>query len=171
VSAYAELFSPETITSLNLAPVRSLPLSSSALTLSATTLVALHSSFVLLASIRPSTSSGAEDAAPVVATLVWDVRLGAVVSASELAIPAAAFPPSPNEPRKLLLSLSLASRTTAALAIAPSSGSTGRSLLYLLPLASLPSASVLAAVVGKHALTRRFLAQTESVAAQAKRTD
>lgn len=169
---YGELFAQETITSLTLAPVKTLSLSPAALTLPGTTLVALHSSFVLLASIRPATTSAATDeSAPVVWTLVWDVRLGAVVSASEIAIPAAAFPPSPNAPRDLLLSLSLASRVNAALAVAPSTGSTGRSLLYLLPLASLPSASVLAAVVGKHALTRRFLAQTESIAAKAKRTE
>lgn len=175
---YADLFTDAVSTEshLSLTPLKSLTLSSTALALPTATLLALHSSFVLLTAARPAVKSSSA-AAPVdsdlparVAALVWDVRLGALVSDSEVQVPSAAFPPA-TQKRHVRLGLSSVSRTAAALVVAPSTGPTGRSLVFVLPL-SLPSASVLAAVVGKHALTKKYLAEVpESSSARAKRAE
>lgn len=130
-----------------------------------------------MASVQPTTIHSSatsalaiQESSPTVVTiLIWDVRLGAVISESELTVPAAALPSS-TTPLSANLSLQLNSPDTAALAILPSSGSTGRSLIYVIPL-TLPSASVLAAVVGKQALTKKYLAGEHTIAARAQRTE
>ncbi|KAI5474491.1 hypothetical protein MNV49_003214 [Pseudohyphozyma bogoriensis] len=179
-SVYADLFSAtEPLDShLILTPVKSLALSSTQF-VGHTSLLALHSSFVLLSfaktSIKPASAAAGiialptEDVPARVTTLVWDVRLGAVITESEINIPSAAFPPTPT-PRHLRLALQPVSRDTAALVATPETGNTGRSLVFALPL-SLPTSSVLAVVVGKQALTRKYIAQGEGVIAKAKKTE
>lgn len=49
-------------------------------------------------------------------------------------------------------------------------GTTGRSVIFVIPL-SLPTESVLAVVVGKHALSRKYLVAGEGIAAQAKNSE
>lgn len=176
-SVYADLFTEAVSTDahLTLAPLKSLALSPTSLAIPTATLLALHSSFVLLVAARPavkSPSPASNDDLPTrVATLIWDVRLGALVLDGDVQIPAAAFPPSTPK-RHVRLALAHVSRTAAALVVAPSAGPTGRSLLFVLPLTVLPSSSVLAAVVGKHALTKKYLAvPAESASAKAKKAE
>lgn len=167
-STYAEIFTVGVPDSrLLLSPMHRLPLSSTNLTANRSTLTALHSSFVLLASLKPS-STLTEDAPVRVATVIWDVRLGAVVSDPEIAIPAAALPSNPSTSRQLSLGLSLTSKDTATLSVCPTAGTSGRSLIFVIPLV-LPSASVLAAVVGKQALTRKYMAEDVSSSSPARR--
>ncbi|KAL7341044.1 RNA binding protein [Rhodotorula toruloides] len=78
----------------------------------------------------------------------------------------------------LSVSLSLPNKHTAIVTLSPSSssasGSGSRTALFALPLTPLPAQSVLAAVVGKHSLTSRFLASppsSESVLARAERAE
>ncbi|EGU13358.1 RNA binding protein [Rhodotorula toruloides ATCC 204091] len=78
----------------------------------------------------------------------------------------------------LSLSLSLPNKHTAILTLSPTSdsgaGAGSRTALFALPLSPLPAQSVLAAVVGKHSLTSRFLASptsSESVLERAKRAE
>ncbi|KAK4698321.1 hypothetical protein P7C70_g7961, partial [Phenoliferia sp. Uapishka_3] len=120
--------------------------------------------------VRSPSPTNTDDLPTRVASLIWDVRLGALVLEADVQIPAAAFPPTPK--RHVWLSLSSISRTAASNVVTPSAGPTGRSLLFVLPLTSLPSASVLAAVVGKHALTKKYLTvSTESASAKAKKAE
>ncbi|BGP52579.1 hypothetical protein JCM8202_004923 [Rhodotorula sphaerocarpa] len=167
---------------LSLAPVRSIALSRSAITPARTALLALHSSFVALASPRPrasvSSSSAATDAAaqsgssPSVSVTYWDTRFGSVIAATDLAVPAAVATRAEN----VAVSLARTGRRTAVVVLEPaapasasaseagrevepaSGGAARRTVLFGLPLNGLPSASVLAAVVGKHTLTGRYLA-------------
>ncbi|KAL8286199.1 hypothetical protein RQP46_004687 [Phenoliferia psychrophenolica] len=172
-SVYADLFTEAVSTDahLTLVALKSLALSPTSLALPTATILALHSSFVLLTAARPSLKPASDDLPTRVASLIWDVRLGALVLDADVQIPAAAFPPSTPK-RHVRLALSSISRTSAALVVAPSAGPTGRSLLFVLPLSSLPSSSVLAAVVGKHALTKKYLAlEAESASAKARKAE
>ncbi|BGP44370.1 hypothetical protein JCM10450v2_000181 [Rhodotorula kratochvilovae] len=168
VGTYATLFfppAPVDLPTLALTPIKSISLSTSALTPSASSLLALHSSFVVLASPRPSAT---EATAPTVSLTYWDTRFGTVIASTDLTVPSAVA----SSVSALSLSLSLPARHTAVLTLSPAPSSTGtRTALFGLPLSALPSASVLAAVVGKHALTARFLASppaAHSVLARAK---
>ncbi|GAA5917935.1 hypothetical protein JCM6882_004131 [Rhodosporidiobolus microsporus] len=190
VESYATLFFPPSEAvepssssssagaTLSLSPIKALSLSSTALTLPRTTLLALHSSFVLLASPRPTASTAGGAAAPVVSASLWDARFGSAIATTELTVPAAVA----SSISDLALSLSLPAKHTAILTLSPSSStststaSAHRTALFGLPLSPLPTASVLAAVVGKHALTAPFLASAtssglSSVLAQAKRAE
>ncbi|GAA5981081.1 hypothetical protein JCM10908_003977 [Rhodotorula pacifica] len=195
IDTYPTLFFPPTssatddldpLLDLSLTLVKSISLSPSALIPSRASLLPLHSSFVALASPRPraalaSTSSSATDSVAAAATAVsvtyWDTRFGSVIAATELAVPAAVA----SNPDEVAVSLSRAGRRTAivvlepeALPSAPSDASeqtttaaARRTVLFGLPLNVLPSASVLAAVVGKHTLTGRFIAASSSSSATA----
>ncbi|GAA6010271.1 hypothetical protein JCM10207_005698 [Rhodosporidiobolus poonsookiae] len=159
VETYSTLFFPSApveTASLTLSPVKTLTLSSTALTPSRTVLLALHSSFVLLASPRPS----AEGSTPTVTATLWDARFGSAIASTDLAVPSAVA----SSVAALGLSVSLPAKHTAILTFSPAaaSPSASRTALFAIPLTSLPSASVLAAVVGKHALTARFLAPASS---------
>ncbi|BGP12287.1 hypothetical protein JCM10213_000017 [Rhodosporidiobolus nylandii] len=177
VDSYFSLFfpsAPYAVPALTLTPVKARTLSSTALTPTRASLLALHSSFVLLASPRPSAS---EAAAPIVSATLWDTRFGSAIATTDLTVPSAVASTSAN----LSLSVSLPAKHTAILTLSPSSSagpststSGHRTALFGLPLSSLPSASVLAAVVGKHVLTSRFLASNaavDSVLARAKRAE
>ncbi|GAA5886082.1 hypothetical protein JCM16303_003856 [Sporobolomyces ruberrimus] len=174
--SYASLFFPSPSdtapsSTLSLAPVKSISLSTTALVPARATLLALRSSFVLLAVPR-ATSEGS---APVVSLTYWDARFGAVIASSELSVPSAVATSSTS----LDLSACLPTRNTAILTLAPSSSSpkssSSRIALFCLPLSpSLPSSSVLAAIVGRQRLTSRYLAHsesTDSVLAKAKRAE
>ncbi|GAA6046535.1 hypothetical protein JCM3770_006197 [Rhodotorula araucariae] len=168
VDTYATLFFPPApleLPTLSLTPIKSVTLSTSTLTPSASALLALHSSFVVLASPRPTVI---EASAPTVSLTYWDTRFGTVIASSDLTVPSAVA----SSVAALSLSLSLPARHTAVLTLSPAPSTSGtRTALFGLPLAALPSASVLAAVVGKHALTERFLAAppaAHSVLARAK---
>ncbi|GAA5827104.1 hypothetical protein JCM11251_001119 [Rhodosporidiobolus azoricus] len=179
VESYAALFFPpeavesstSSVSALTLSPVKTITLSSTALTLQHTTVLALHSSFILLASPRPSSAAGA---APVVSASLWDARFGSAIATTEVTVPSAVA----SSIFDLAISLSLPAKHTAILTLSPSASSTSttghRTALFGLPLFSLPTSSVLAAVVGKHALTAPFLASdpaVSSVLAQAKRAE
>ncbi|ORY90239.1 hypothetical protein BCR35DRAFT_299835 [Leucosporidium creatinivorum] len=168
-TTYADLFLSPVESNLTLSPIKTFPLSTTSLTSTSTQILALHSSFILLASIRPaSLTSTSDDSAPQVTALLWDVRLGAVISHSTIPVPSAVTPSRTN----LSLSLSSANSTHATLALSPLSTSTaGRIALFALPLSTLPSASVLAAVVGKHALTKQWLQSEETVLDLARKAE
>lgn len=126
---------------------------------------------MLLTSVRPGHKpTTAEDTPTKVVALIFDVRLGAVVSASDINIPSAAFSSPLPSARALSLALYPLSYRAVSLVVSPTSGPGGRSIIFVHPL-SLPSASVLAAVVGKHALTARYLAKGDSIAVKAKKTE
>ncbi|GAA6041625.1 hypothetical protein JCM8097_007773 [Rhodosporidiobolus ruineniae] len=179
VESYSSLFFPSTPyepSTLTLTPVKSLTLSTSTLSFPHAALLALHSSFVLLAA--PRLSATETGAAPVVAATLWDTRFGSAIATTDLTVPSAVASSLSN----LSLSASLPSKHTAILTLSPSppasaesSTSGHRTALFALPLSSLPPSSVLAAVVGKHALTARFLASdpsaVDSVVARAKRSE
>ncbi|GAA5854976.1 hypothetical protein JCM8547_002329 [Rhodosporidiobolus lusitaniae] len=172
VDAYSSLFFPPEpleLTPLGLEPVATLTLSVSLLSLSRASLLALHSSFVLLAAPRISAS---DSIAPVVSVTLWDARFGSAIATTDLTVPSAVA----SSLSTLSLSISLPAKHTAIVTLSPSSSSStaGRTALFGIPLSLLPSSSVLAAVVGKHALTARFLASnaaTDSVLAKAKRAE
>lgn len=172
VDTYSTLFfppAPVDAPTLSLAPIKSVSLSTSSLTPSLSCLLALHSSFVVLASPRPTTS---DSSAPTVSLTYWDARFGAVIASADLTVPSAVA----SSVSALSLSLSLPARHTAILTLSPAPSASGtRTALFGLPVASLPSASVLAAVVGKHSLSARFLAAplaaAHSVVARAKATE
>ncbi|GAA5891802.1 hypothetical protein JCM8208_002891 [Rhodotorula glutinis] len=171
VDTYSTLFfppAPVDAPTLALVPIKSVSLSTSALTPSLSSLLALHSSFVVLASPRPTTS---DSSAPTVSLTYWDTRFGTVIASADLTVPSAVA----LSVSALSLSLSLPARHTAILTLSPAPSASGtRTALFGLPVASLPSASVLAAVVGKHSLTARFLAVSpaaQSVVARAKATE
>ncbi|GAA5992021.1 hypothetical protein JCM5350_006252 [Sporobolomyces pararoseus] len=163
-----EAASPSTLT---LTPVKSLTLSSSTLIPSQATLLALRSSFVLLAAPRIS----ADGTTPVVSLTYWDTRFGAVIASSNLSVPSAVA----TSPSSLHLSACLPTRNTAILTLAPSlstaTTSSSRIALFCLPLSPpLPTSSVLAAIVGRQRLTSQYLAHsesTDSVLAKAKRAE
>ncbi|GAA5923328.1 uncharacterized protein JCM15063_003612 [Sporobolomyces koalae] len=174
--SYASVFFPApsvepTTPSLTLSPVKSLALAPTALVPGQAALLALHSSFVLLAAPRASK----ENSTPVVSLTYWDARFGAVIASSELSVPSAVA----TSVATLSLSACLPTRNTAILTLAPSSSSTitssSRIALFCLPLSPpLPSASVLAAIVGRQRLTSQYLAQTDSsdsVVAKAKKAE
>ncbi|BGP28423.1 hypothetical protein JCM10296v2_000155 [Rhodotorula toruloides] len=169
VDTYSSLFFPPEPSSFptpTLSPTKTLTLSSSALTPSAASLLALHASFIALAAPRPSSDSSA----PIVSITLWDARFGSVIAATDLSVPSAVS----TSLSALSLSLSLPNKHTAILTLSPSSGSGSRTALFALPLTPLPAQSVLAAVVGKHTLTSQFLASppsSESVLARAKRAE
>ncbi|GAA5899244.1 uncharacterized protein JCM6883_005156 [Sporobolomyces salmoneus] len=154
---------------LALTPVKSLTLSSSTLIPAQATLLALRSSFVLLAAPRAS----ADGTTPVVSLTYWDTRFGAVIASSNLSVPSAVA----TSPSSLSLSACLPTRNTAILTLAPSAStsSSSRIALFCLPLSPpLPSASVLAAIVGRQRLTAQYLAHsesTDSILAKAKRAE
>lgn len=182
---YASLFFPSAVATtassaetndatspLALTPVKTLSLSPSSLSLPHASLLALHSSFVLLAAPRPSS----DGSAPIVSATLWDARFGSAIATTDLTVPSAVA----SSLSTLTLSLSLPAKHTAIVTLSPSvpaspgSPSGSRTALFGLPLSLLPSASVLAAVVGKHALTARFLASNasvDSVLARAKRAE
>ncbi|GAA5849197.1 hypothetical protein JCM9279_005822 [Rhodotorula babjevae] len=171
VDTYSTLFfppAPVDTPTLSLSPIKSVSLSTSSLTPSLSCLLALHSSFVVLASPRPSTS---DSSAPIVSLTYWDTRFGTVIASADLTVPSAVA----SSVSALSLSLSLPARHTAILTLSPAPSASGtRTALFGLPVASLPSASVLAAVVGKHSLTAPFLAVSpaaQSVVARAKATE
>lgn len=167
-STYADLFLNPVESTLSLSPIKTFPLSTSALTASSTRILALHSSFVLVTSVRPAPVGVSDDAAPTVVCLLWDVRLGAVITHTAIPVPSAVSPSRSN----LSLSVSLANSSTATLALSPASSTTaGRIALFALPLSSLPTASVLAAVVGKHSLTKQWLETEETVIEMAKKAE
>lgn len=116
-----------------------------------------------------SVNTTGEEALTKVVALVWDVRLGAIVSANSIAISTSAFPASTTPSRNLVLSLASLSLRTASLVVSPSAAP-GRSVVFILPLV-LPSASVLAAVVGKHLLTAKYSAQGDTVVEQAAKRE
>lgn len=190
VDTYPNLFFPvatsstddlSTLLNLSVSLVKSVALSETALTPARSALLALHSSFVVLASPRPrthptasSSSSSADAASDSTATAVsityWDTRFGSVIAATELAVPSAVA----LNPEQVSVSLARAGRRTAIVVLEPqpaSSASTEeplsaarRTVLFGLPLNGLPSASVLAAVVGKHTLTGRYVASSTAAA-------
>ncbi|KPV78024.1 uncharacterized protein RHOBADRAFT_50546 [Rhodotorula graminis WP1] len=171
VDTYSTLYfppAPVDTPTLALAPLKSVALSTSSLTPSLSCLLALHSSFVVVASPRPTTS---DSSAPTVSLTYWDTRFGSVIASADLTVPSAVA----SSVSALSLSLSLPARHTAILTLSPAPSASGtRTALFGLPVASLPSASVLAAVVGKHSLTARFLAVSpaaQSVVARAKATE
>ncbi|SCV68156.1 BQ2448_277 [Microbotryum intermedium] len=144
-------------TKLSLSVVKSLRLSSERFTPSNTTILALHSSFVLQCSIQTPSRSTEHTASGVLA-LIWDVRLGAVISSITIALPSSTSSLSGH-----CMALALPTPNTATLALAPlveteSSSSPSRIAIFSLLLSNVPSASVLAAVVGKQHLTRQYLA-------------
>ncbi|GAA5949785.1 hypothetical protein JCM3765_007689 [Sporobolomyces pararoseus] len=157
--------------SLSLTPVKSLTLSSSTLIPSQATLLALRSSFVLVAAPRVS----ANGITPVVSLTYWDTRFGAVIASSNLSVPSAVA----TSPSSLHLSACLPTRNTAILTLAPSLSTpttpSSRIALFCLPLSPpLPTSSVLAAIVGRQRLTSQYLAHsesTDSVLAKAKRAE
>ncbi|SGY17771.1 BQ5605_C015g07884 [Microbotryum silenes-dioicae] len=159
-TTYADLFNSNEHpieAKLSLSVIKSLHLSSEKFTPSSTTILALHSSFVLQCSMLMPSRSTEENALGVLA-LVWDVRLGVVISSTTIALPSSISSPSGH-----CLALALPNLTTATLALAPlvdaeSSSSPSRIAIFSLPLSIVPSASVLAAVVGKQHLTRQYLA-------------
>ncbi|GAA6018229.1 hypothetical protein JCM11491_005641 [Sporobolomyces phaffii] len=164
--SYPDLFFPSpaearATVSLALAPVKSVALSSSTLVSAQATLLALRSSFVLVAAPRASSSSSST---PVVSLTYWDARFGAVVAASDLTVPSAVATTRAG----LALSASLPTRNTAIVTLAPASASASASriALFCLPLSPpLPTASVLAAIVGRQRLTAQYLASSSSAGA------
>ncbi|GJN92026.1 hypothetical protein Rhopal_005054-T1 [Rhodotorula paludigena] len=176
IESYPSLFFPTAPVGLPspvLTHVKAVTLSSTVIAPSHFALLALHTSFVALASPRPTMAEGT---APIVSVSFWDTRFGTVIASTDLTVPSAVAAST----SALSLSLSLAAAHTAILTLSPSSSSTPsatsgiRTALFGLPLSPLPSASVLAAVVGKHALTARFLAappQAQSVLARAKQAE
>ncbi|BGP21279.1 hypothetical protein Rt10032_c19g6257 [Rhodotorula toruloides] len=171
VDAYSSLFFPPEPTSFptpTLSSVKSLTLCNTALIPSRASLLALHASFIALAA--PRRSSTDSSSALIVSITFWDARFGSVTASTDLSVPSAVS----TSLSALSLSLSLPNRHTAILALSPSSGTGNRMALFALPLTPLPTHSVLAAVVGKHTLTSRFLASRpaeESVLAKAKRAE
>ncbi|GAA5882213.1 hypothetical protein JCM3774_000964 [Rhodotorula dairenensis] len=197
VDTYPTLFFPVATSSaddlsplldLSVSLVKSVALSTTALTPSRSTLLALHSSFVALASPRPRTPppaaslssavgvAAADSTATAVSITYWDTRFGSVIAATELAVPSAVA----SNPDQVSVSLARAGRRTAIVILEPdmapatesasavesaTSAATAakRTVLFGLPLNGLPSASVLAAVVGKHTLTGRYLAPPSSL--------
>ncbi|GAA5865087.1 hypothetical protein JCM1840_005735 [Sporobolomyces johnsonii] len=165
-SAPAEPTSP----SLSLSPVKSVSLSTTALVPARASLLALHSSFVLLASPRPASDSSST---PVVSLTYWDTRFGAVVACSDLTVPSAVA----SSISSLSLSTCLPTRHTALVTLFPSVPTTtaSRLAIFCLPLSPpLPSSSVLAAIVGRQRLTGRYLAfnaDEDSASAKAKRAE
>lgn len=167
-----------------LTPIKTFSLSNKTLSPSSsqTRIIALHSSFILLSSLKPAApSSSHDDASLAVTSSVWDVRLGAVVAAVTTSVPAAVT----TSRSAVGISLSLPTSYTATLALYPlpqsqqqqqqqvsrsGSGSAvtagGRVVIFGLPLAPpvVLSSSVLAAVVGKQALTASFLARNDDTA-------
>lgn len=171
VDNYSTLFfppAPVDLPTLTLASIKSVALSTSSLTPSHSAILALHSSFVVVASPRPTAT---ETSAPIVSLTFWDTRFGSVIASTELTVPSAVA----SSVSSLSLSLSLPTRHTAILTLFPAPSAPGtRTALFGLPLAPLPTASVLAAVVGKHTLTARFLAAppaAQGVLARAKATE
>ena len=174
--SYPHIFFPSpsdkvSLPTLVLTPVKSLSLSSKTLVASQAALLALHSSFVLLAAPRVSP----EGSAPVVSLTYWDARFGAVIASSELSVPSAVA----TSASSLSLSACLPTRNTAIIALSPSfpapSSTSSRIALFCLPLSPpLPSSSVLAAIVGRQRLTSQYLATseaTDSVLAKAKKAE
>ncbi|BGO99054.1 RNA binding protein [Rhodotorula toruloides] len=174
VDTYSSLFFPPEPLSLpapTLSPIKFLTLSTSALTPSRASLLALHASFIALASPRPSSI---DSSAAIVSITFWDARFGSVIATTDLSVPSAVS----TSLSSLSLSLSLPNKHTAILTLSPTSdsgaGAGSRTALFALPLSPLPAQSVLAAVVGKHSLTSRFLASptsSESVLERAKRAE
>ncbi|GAA5975041.1 hypothetical protein JCM11641_000007 [Rhodosporidiobolus odoratus] len=165
IDAYSSLFFPiapsEEAPSLSLAPIKTLRLSSNSLTPAHSVLLALHSSFILLASPRPSIAS--ESTSPVVTATLWDARFGSAIATTDLTVPSAVA----SSLDALSLSVSLPAKHTAIVTLSPTSPSStssngSRTALFAIPLSTLPTSSVLAAVVGKHTLTARFLASHSS---------
>ncbi|GAA5923481.1 hypothetical protein JCM1841_001531 [Sporobolomyces salmonicolor] len=172
---YSAVFFPSAPTepaspSLSLSPIKSVFLSTRALAPACASLLALHSSFVLLASPRPASDSSST---PVVSLTYWDSRFGAVVASSDLTVPSAVA----SSISSLSLSTCLPTRHTALLTLFPSVPTTtaSRLAIFCLPLSPpLPSSSVLAAIVGRQRLTGRYLAfnaDEDSVSAKAKRAE
>ncbi|BGO88544.1 hypothetical protein NBRC10512_003358 [Rhodotorula toruloides] len=174
IDTYSSLFfppEPPSFPTPTLSPIKSLTLSSSALIPSRASLLALHASFIALAAPRPSSS---DSSAPIVSITFWDARFGSVIATTDLSVPSAVS----TSLSSLSVSLSLPNKHTAIVTLSPSSssasGSGSRTALFALPLTPLPAQSVLAAVVGKHSLTSRFLASppsSESVLARAERAE
>ncbi|KAM0755797.1 hypothetical protein T439DRAFT_376095 [Meredithblackwellia eburnea MCA 4105] len=188
-AVYADLFTEQMTTTTHLVlspnPIKSLQLSSTSLALPTAKIVALHASFVLLVAAVPASPSSTSTSLPTPSTstdeqaalpasprltiLIWDMKLGAIVSESDVQIPSGAFPTSTPASGKRYIQLSLDNLSSSgasgevALVVAPSPimGNGGRSLVYIIPY-SLPTASVLATVVGKHAITKAYLAPTSS---------
>lgn len=161
---------------LTITPLKTFPLSTTTLSSTSSsgiTILPLHSSFVLVASVRPrhNLALTPEDPPTKIIVLVWDVRLGAVVSEVKVSVPSAALPtPETTSSRNVCVALNSISKRFAALVVSPTVGLNGRSVVFMIPL-SLPSQSVLAVVVGKQALTRKYLVAAESVVVKAKKAE
>lgn len=149
--------------------VKSIPLSPTAVSPARSALLALHSSFVALASPRPrSPASDSTSQPPSVSVTYWDTRFGSVIASTELAVPSAVAASVDG----FAVSLSRVGRRTAIVVIEPAGTSATiddksaakRTVLFGLPLNGLPSASVLAAVVGKHTLTAKYVASPSTSA-------
>ncbi|KAK4050438.1 hypothetical protein OIV83_003508 [Microbotryomycetes sp. JL201] len=154
---WTDVFSTPLETAVSLSLVKDVALSPSSIDLPTSKLLALHSSFVCLGAIRPP-STRAVDEAPSVQIVIWDVRLGAVLTSSTIAVPNAV---APNRQVELALALPTSSLATVSLMPREASiSSPGRLAVFGLPLSALPSQSVLAAIVGKQSLTSRFVANT-----------
>lgn len=163
---------------MTLTPLKTFSLSKTTLSKTNTTILPLHSSFLLLVSLRPSPKSSinAEELPTRIVVLIWDVRLGAIISESDISIPAAALPTishsTTSSPSTILsLSLSYLSRQNISLVVTPTKGTTGRSVIFILPTSFLPPKSVLALVVGKHNLTKKYLEGVETILELAKKRE
>lgn len=189
--SYSRIFFPPTLNDDNdvtsrrrvsLSPVKSVTLSLSTVVPEQATLLALRSSFVLVAAPR----AAATGAAPTVSLTYWDTRFGAVIARSDLSVPSAVATTIDT----LSISACLPNRNTAIVTLAPSqrssspSGPAGsRMALFCLPLSPpLPSASVLAAIVGRQRLTSEYVnaaaestlnesSSSSSIVARAKRAE
>ncbi|KAM0793710.1 hypothetical protein ACM66B_001135 [Microbotryomycetes sp. NB124-2] len=167
-TTWSELFTTTLDVTASLSSVKTVSLSPIAVDLASVRLLALHSSFVTLAAIRPP-SAKSLDEAPVVQLVIWDIRLGAVLTSTTIAVPVAVSPT-----RQVELSLSLPNPSLVTLSLLPkatSGASPGRLAVFGLPVSALPSQSVLAAIVGKQALTSRFVAQSTSLTQQAANSE
>ncbi|KAK4049605.1 hypothetical protein OIO90_005364 [Microbotryomycetes sp. JL221] len=168
---WPEVFSSPLETSGTLTPIKTIRLSAAAFDMASAQLLALHSSFVILAAVRPQ-QTNASDESPVVNVVVWDVRLSAVITSTKVAIPQAISPT-----RQVTLTLALPSTSLATLALSPrtvSPSAPDRLAVFGLPLdgsSGVPKQSVLAAIVGKHALTRQYIVDDTTVVEKAQQTE
>lgn len=102
--------------------------------------------------------------------LVWDVRLGAVVSEAKISVPSAALPsPETATSRTVRVALNRISNQLAGVVVAPLTNG-GRAIVFVVPF-TLPTSSVLAVVVGKQALTRKYLVVRGGIAEQAQKAE
>ena len=93
------------------------------------------------------------------------------MSQVKISVPSAALPtPETTTSRHVCVALHSISKRYASLIVSPTVGLNGRSVVFVIPL-SLPSESVLVIVIGKQALTKKYLAGGESIIVKASKSE